>query len=73
MSRTHRKDHFEDDPYHVKKSSRDKKKWYKPPKSLKKLTKKQERAKTHDYLHHIEEDEDQIDPRFKKHNNHDWN
>lgn len=68
MSKTYRNDFYEHDPFHEKKSSRDKKKWYKANKTEKKHTKKEERAKTHDYLRHIGEHENNVFPEFKHHN-----
>ncbi|MDD3713183.1 MAG: hypothetical protein PHZ28_06800 [Candidatus Izemoplasmatales bacterium] len=72
MSRTNRKDYYEfsDD----KKKHWDKKKWYKPNKTAKNITKSQERAKIKNSLRHIlEKDEDMIMPKFYKHNEWDWN
>lgn len=73
MSRTYRKDHYEHDPYNETKHSRDKKKWYKANKIAKNLTKTQERAKSNNAMRHVLEDENEMLPKFFKHNDWDWN
>ena len=72
MSRTFRSDLYEEDYHYKGKSSRDKKKWYKADSGTKRLNKRKERAKTHDSLRHITENEDALVPEFKRHNDADW-
>ncbi len=72
MSRTRRDDYydFEED----RKKNWDKKKWYKPNRMAKNITKSQERAKSKNALRHVlEKDEDEKMPQFRKHNDWDWN
>lgn len=75
MGKTYRKDYYEDDPNHKTKASRDKKKTYKPGKALKEITKRQERARKKDFIRHIDDYDydDLIPPKFKKHNDYDYN
>ena len=50
------------------KSTRDKKRWYKPGKIFKRLNRKSEKAKAKDALKHEEDP-----PTFKRHDVRDWN
>lgn len=71
MSRTRRDDYYGFD--NDRKKNWDKKKWYKPNRKAKNITKTQERAKTKDALRHVLDDEDERMPSFRKHNEWDWN
>lgn len=75
MGRTYRRDRDENDPYHEKRSSRDKKKRYKAGKDEKRNTKRQERSKNRDFIRHIDDEdyEDMLAPKFRKHNDYDHN
>lgn len=72
MSNTFRDDYYKDSP----KSFRDKKKWYKANKIAKNITKSKERAKIKNSLKNVDnldEINDYDSPRFKRHNDWDWN
>ena len=71
MSRTSRKDYYEFSDN--KKKHWDKKKWYKANTKFKKVTKAQDRAKVKNTLRHVLDDENEIMPIAKKHNDWDWN
>lgn len=74
MSKTYRKDHYENDKWHEGKSSRDKKKKYKANSIAKTLTKKKERASLkHDFIYHRDDFDDYPTPKIRKHNDYDWN